>query len=91
MIHFCICYIIDISGIITNFKYWLSDIKKKEIYSIKPFDCSTCINFWFISFYCIIFTEFCIINSVFIGCIFAFFAPLTTIILDKISQLYERL
>lgn len=54
LISFILCYIIDVSGFMDNIKRYISKLitgRKTSDYSLKPLDCSTCMNFWVILIY----------------------------------------
>lgn len=89
MLHLVIVYVVDISGFLESLKTGLSYVLKRDVISLKPIDCSVCMSFWIIGFYCMAFGEISLIASAFIGCVFAFLAPLTEALMTKIIIFYD--
>lgn len=85
MLNIIIVYIIDISGIVGE----LQDVIKKNI--PKPFSCSACSSLWITLGY-MIFLKKAIILSLFASVISAIFAPVTFLLLTKLSDfIYKKI
>lgn len=82
------CFIIDLSGFITNLKRLIWKIFSKSPYQdfpFKPFDCTLCMTFWTGLFYLLIRDNFSIEN-IGIICLFSFLSSTISSTLSMIKE-----
>lgn len=88
------CYIIDISGIILSIKKGIWKIFNKNIkyrdFSMNPFECSTCMNFWIILFFCL-FGGYNLLYSLSYASLFSFLSIQGTNLLKTIHIIIQNI
>lgn len=92
LIYLIICYILGISGFANAMKQnvwnWLHPGKKYVHYSLRPFDCEICMNFWTISIYSLI-IGYPFWIGIALGCLAAYSAPNMVSLLILIDDLIK--
>ena len=93
LITMIVCYIVDISGIVTTIKQliwkWLKPNITYQDYQLKPIDCVLCMSFWCGLLY-IIFNGFSI-YSLALVCLFSLLSEQINNLLRMIQYLFQRL
>lgn len=94
IISIIISFIIDLSGIVENIKRFIWKLLYPKLaykhLTIKPFDCSLCMNFWVSIIYIILINKFTL-PYILLICILSFLETEITGVLNTIKYLINKL
>jgi len=95
LIVFSIVYIVDFSGIIVDLSKFLWELTHpKQVWKYnmlkKPFNCSTCLSFWFILIYSLSVLNYTFVESLSIACVSALSTNIFKIIINTYIKLTNK-